>query len=63
MDHFKFEYEVCMDSVTMNQNLETDETKFMKLNSSWMFMVLVHSTAGFGLFALFIALPERVPFE
>jgi hypothetical protein len=58
MDHSKFEYEVCMDSVTTNQNLETDETKFF-----WMFMALVHSTAGFGWFALFITLPERVPFE
>jgi hypothetical protein len=36
MDHFKFEYEVCMDSVTMNQNLESDETKFF-----WMIMALV----------------------
>jgi hypothetical protein len=28
MDHFKFEYEVCMDPVTTNQKFETDETKF-----------------------------------
>jgi TRAP-type C4-dicarboxylate transport system permease small subunit len=59
MDHFKFEYEVCMDSVTMNKNLETDGTKFF-----WMFMALVHSTAGFGLFALLhLTHDERVPFE
>jgi hypothetical protein len=54
MDHSKFEYEVCMDSVTTNQNLEADETKFF-----WMFMALVHSTAGFGWFALLSPYPKE----
>jgi hypothetical protein len=37
MDHFKFEYEVCMDSVTTNQNLETDETKFLDIHGACTF--------------------------
>jgi hypothetical protein len=60
MDHFKFEYEVCMDSVTMKQNLETDETKFF-LGCSWHLCI---PTAGFGWFALLhLTHDERVPFE
>jgi hypothetical protein len=37
MDHFKFEYEVFMDSVTTNQNLETDETKFLDVHGACAF--------------------------
>jgi hypothetical protein len=59
MDHFKFEYEVCMDSVTMNQKFETDET--ILLGYSWR---LCLPPAGFGWFALFhLTHDERVPFE
>jgi hypothetical protein len=57
MDHFKFEYEVCMDSVTTNQNLETDETKFLDIHGTCAFHP--HDLDGLYLFTL----PGRVSFE
>jgi hypothetical protein len=48
-----------MDSVTMNKNLETDETKFLD----------VHGTCAFqpqdlvGLYFFHLTHDERVPFE